>query len=317
MKNSDKTDKSNLFSFSNTKHIRKDTLTNVFLWLPTAISASFVIIIIFFITLRGIKPFLPTFYGDMAVDFWRFISGTTWYRPPNVYGIFFVVINTIYVVFLATLLAAPISVLTALFIGRMTNRTVGGVLQTGIELLAAIPSIVYGVFGLGMVNRFVMSIADVFGKQTAGGISTLSSVFVLGMMIIPTITMMSLSAINAVDREMENNSLALGASKIQTYFRITLKASASGIVSGIVLGVGRALGEATAVSMVAGNAGSGPTFDLFNTTRTMTSTILLGLKETTGLDYDIRFSVGVILIVLILVSNAVLAFFKKKAGKFI
>jgi phosphate transport system permease protein len=240
----------------------------------------------------------------------------TWYQPPNVYGIFFVIINTLYVVFLATLLAAPISVLTALFIGRMTNRTVGGVLQTGIELLAAIPSVVFGVFGLGMVNAFVMWLAETFGRQTAGGISTLSSVFVLGMMIMPTITMMSLSAINAVDREVENNSLALGASKIQTYFRITLRASASGIISGIVLGVGRALGEATAVSMVAGNAGSGPTFDLFDTTRTMTSTMLLGLKETTGLDYDIRFSVGVMLIVMILVSNMVLSYVKKKAGTY-
>src|SRR6056297_585777 len=109
MTNNHDSKKTNLFSFSDTKHIRRDSLTNVFLWLPTAISASFVIIIIVFITMRGVRPFVPRVYGNLTVDIWRFMSGMTWHQPPNVYGIFFVIINTLYVVFLATLLAAPIS----------------------------------------------------------------------------------------------------------------------------------------------------------------------------------------------------------------
>jgi len=106
--------------------------------------------------------------------------------------------------------------------------------------------------------------------------------------------------------------LALGTSEAQTNFRIVIPSAKGGSFSGIILGVGRALGEATAVSMVAGNAGSGPTFDLFDTTRTLTSTMLLGLKETTGLDYDIRFSVGIVLIIIIIVTNIILNRFKKR-----
>jgi phosphate transport system permease protein len=152
--------------------------------------------------------------------------------------------------------------------------------------------------------------------QTAGGISTLSTVLVLAIMIMPTRTLLSITAIKAVQKDVEQNSLALGATKMQTLFKITLVDAKSGIFAGIILGVGRALGEATAVSMVAGNAGTGPSFNIFNTTRTLTSTMLLGLKETTGLDYDIRFSVGVILIVLIIVTNLLLNFAKRKIGRF-
>lgn len=293
-----------------------DKATYVGLLIPTILSASFVILIIFFISERGVAPFLPSQYGDMSVDFIKFMTGKTWFVPPNVYGVFFIVINTLYVVFLAALLAVPVSILTALFIAKMTPKTVSGFFMIVIELLAAIPSIVFGVFGLGVITKVVKSIAAIFGMQTAGGISALSTIFVLAIMIMPTITLLSITAIKAVNKELENNSLALGASKMQTMFKVTLVSAKSGIFAGIILGIGRALGEATAVSMVAGNAGSGPSFDIFNTTRTLTSTMLLGLKETTGVDYDIRFSVGVILIILIIVTNLLLNVAKKKIGKF-
>lgn len=293
-----------------------DKFTRGGLLLPTLLSASFVVMIIIFISERGVAPFMTSKYGDLTVNFFTFISGTTWFVSPNVYGVFFIVINTLYVVFLAALIAVPVSVFTALFIAKLSPKPVSGFFQTVVELLAAIPSIVFGVFGLGVVTKVVKALASVFGYQTAGGISALSTILVLAIMIMPTITLLSVTAIKAVDKKMEENSLALGATRMQTLFKITLVSAKSGIFAGIILGIGRALGEATAVSMVAGNAGNGPSFNIFNTTRTLTSTMLLGLKESSGLNYDIRFSVGVVLIVLIIVTNLLLNVAKRKIGKF-
>ncbi|XFA98387.1 phosphate ABC transporter permease subunit PstC [Candidatus Izemoplasma sp. B36] len=308
-------------SLKNSINIKKknriiDKITRGGLLIPTILSASFVILIVFFVSMRGVSPFLNSQYGELSVDFIRFISGTTWYISPNIYGIFYIIINTLYVVILAALLAVPVSIFTALFIAKMTPRLISGFFKTVVELLAAVPSIVFGVFGLGVITGIVKNIAELFGTQTAGGISTLSTVIVLAIMIIPTITLLAVTAINAVEKDLEENSLALGATKMQTLFKVTLVKSKSGIFAGIILGIGRALGEATAVSMVAGNSGTGPNFNIFNTTRTLTSTMLLGLKETTGLDYDIRFSVGIVLIVLIILTNLILNFAKKKIGRF-
>ena len=230
-------------------------------------------------------------------------------------------INTVYVVFLAALLAVPVSIFTALFIAKMTPKPISGFFQTVIELLSAIPSIVFGVFGLGVITKVVQNIEkwkilSTFNFQSAGGISNLATILVLAIMIMPTITILSITAIKAVRKDLEQNSLALGATKMQTLFKVTLVDAKSGIFAAIILGIGRALGEATAVSMVAGNSGGGPNLGLFDTTRTLTSTMLLGLKETTGLDYDIRFSVGVILIVLIILTNLLLNLAKKKIGRF-
>ena len=125
---------------------------------------------------------------------------------------------------------------------------------------------------------------------------------------------MAITAIQAVDKDLENASLALGATKTQTNFKVVLTSAKSGIFAGAILGLGRAFGEATAVSMVAGNKLYGPTFNLFDITRTLTSTMLAGLKETSGLDYDIRFSVGIVLLVVIFVSNFILNKVKDKVG---
>jgi phosphate transport system permease protein len=293
-----------------------DDITKAVLFVPTLLSASIVLLIIIFVAQRGIAPFIPSEYEELAVDAILFLTGNTWFVSPNVYGVMFIVINTLIVVFGAMVLAIPVGVLSALFIVKMAPKIVGNLLSGAIELLAAVPSIVFGVFGLGIITKAVVGIASVFGTQTAGGISTMSTIIVLALMIFPTIAIMSITAIRAVDINLEKNSLALGASKMQTWLNITLSSAKSGIFAGIILGIGRAFGEATAVSMVAGNAGSGPTFDLFATTRTLTSTMLLGLKETTGLDYDIRFSVGLVLIVLILSFNLILTRIKKRIGRY-
>lgn len=293
-----------------------DRLTYAGLFIPALISASIVLFIVFFIAKQGVSPFLPSQYGALSVDIVSFFTGMIWYQTPNIYGIFFIVINTVYIVILASLIAIPIAVVSALFIVKIAPKQIGIVLSTAVELLSAIPSIVFGVFGLGVITGWITDIATFFGTQTAGGISTAATVLVLAMMIYPTICIMSITAIKSVDINLEKNSLALGASRMQTYFKITLSAAKSGIFAGIILGIGRAFGEATAVSMVAGNAGSGPTFDLFSTTRTLTSTMLLGLKETVGLDYDIRFSVGIVLIGIIILTNLILNYAKKQVGRY-
>jgi len=293
-----------------------DRLTYAGLFIPALISASIVLFIVFFIAKQGVSPFLPSQYGALSVDIVSFFTGMIWFQTPNVYGIFFIVINTVYIVILASLIAIPIAVVSALFIVKIAPKQIGLVLSTAVELLSAVPSIVFGVFGLGVITGWITDIATFFGTQTAGGISTAATVLVLAMMIFPTICIMSITAIKSVDINLEKNSLALGASRMQTYFKITLSAAKSGIFAGIILGIGRAFGEATAVSMVAGNAGSGPTFDLFSTTRTLTSTMLLGLKETVGLDYDIRFSVGIVLIGIIILTNLILNYAKKQVGRY-
>ncbi len=289
---------------------------NIFLGI-TIISSSIIVIIVLFIFLKGISPFIKDYQiqgQNYRVNLGNFLFGTTWFKNPNIYGAGFIIINTIYIVFLSLFIAVPIAVLTALFVSKIAPKSVGNIITYVIDILASIPSIIYGLFGVGVITKFVERISLLFNFQSAGGISTLSTVLVLSIMIIPTITMISLTSINAVRQDLINGSLALGASHTQTNFKVVLSSAKSGIFSGIILGVGRALGEATAVSMVAGNNGSGPIFNLFNTTRTLTSTMLLGLKETTGLDYDIRFSVGILLIIIILVSNILLNIVKRKIG---
>ena len=167
----------------------------------------------------------------------------------------------------------PVGVLTALFIAKIAPKKLSTILRTVIELLAAIPSIIYGLFGSGVILSLIYNLAKLFGVQSQGGHSVLATVIVLSIMILPTITALSEVAIRSVGKEIEYGSLALGATKTQTNFKVILTSAKSGIFSAAILGIGRALGEATAVSLVAGNARSGPTFNFFQTTATLTSTM--------------------------------------------
>jgi phosphate transport system permease protein len=196
------------------------------------------------------------------------------------------------------MISMPIGVLTALFIAKVAPKKIAEFLRTTVELLASIPSIVYGLFGSGVILVFVYNLSEAFGVQSKGGNSVLATVLVLALMTLPTITAISEVSIRSVGKDIELGSLS----------------AKSGIFASAILGIGRALGEATAVSLVAGNAKSGPTLGIFDITSTLTSTMLEGLKETTGIDYDIRFSVGIVLMVVILLTNLSLNFVKKKVG---
>lgn len=283
-------------------------------WLAGFISAIFIILIIVFIVRKGIGPFLPSYPGG-AYPIGKFLTGFQWRQDSAIYGVAFIVINTIISALGALLISFPISVLTALFITKIAPRSLSRIMTTIVELLAAIPSVVYGVFAAGVIVRWVDSLAAMAGFSTYGGNSLLAVSILLAIMVFPTMTSLAIVAINAVPRELVEGSLALGATTTQTNFRVVLTSAKSGIFAGLILGLGRAFGEATAVSMVAGNSMIGPTFNPFNITRTLTSTMLAGLKETQGLDYDIRFSVGIMLMAVILVTNLGIHFVKDRIGR--
>jgi phosphate transport system permease protein len=318
-------------SLKKTSYIQtRKTLDRVFQYLfmgAALLSASFIIMIIVVIASRGVSPFLFSYEGYNSitgvqtlrpVNFFSFITGRQWLLGPlggsSLYGIGFAVINTLIAVFFSLFLTVPVSVITALFIAKIAPPKMSMVIRTVVEMLASIPSIIYGVIGLGVITKFVSWIGNLVGTQTAAGLSLLSTILVLFMMTLPTMTAIAETSIRAVKKEIIEGSLALAASPMQTYFKVVLTSAKSGIFAGVILGIGRALGEATAVSMVSGNSFSGVTVNLLQTTSTLTSRMLLGLKETTGLDYDVRFSVGLVLMVVILVTNTVLRKVMKAYG---
>ena len=291
-----------------------DALFKLIFRLAGLISAIFIILIFLFILEKGIRVFLPGYeYGQQ--NFFEFLTRLQWRQDIGSYGVGFIIINTLVTSLGAILISFPLSVLSALFIVKIAPKKISEVMATVVELLAAIPSVVYGVFASGIIVQMVQTLADTLGVRSWGGNSMLAVILLLAIMIYPTITMLSIAAIRAVPKELEHGSLALGASPTQTNFKVVLTSAKSGIFAGLILGLGRAFGEATAVSMVAGNKMFGPTTNLFDITRTLTSTMLAGLKETTGLDYDIRFSVGIVLMVIILVTNYVINRVKARIGQ--
>ena len=277
--------------------------------LAAFLASMMVIVIFYFIFQKGIS----VFFGENSISLLKFLTGTVWRSDTGEYGVFFIFINTLATGFFAALLSFPISVLTALFITKMAPKALSKILRIIIELLSAIPSIIYGLFASGVIVLFVDWIAaTIFGISTFGGRSMLSVIILLALMIMPTITIMSINAIEAVDKNLTEASLALGATPTQTHFKVVLRAARSGIFAGLILGLSRAFGEATAVSLVAGNKMYGPTINPFDITRTLTSTMMLGMNETVGLDYDIRFSVGIVLLLTVFISNFAINIMKKR-----
>lgn len=297
---------------------RKVTIDSIFKYFFMTICvlcAAIIILIVAFIIIKGTQPFFKEYLikdKTYRLSFKEFLFGKKWNFAPNHYGAGFIIINTIYITILALIVAVPTSVLSALFIVRIAPKQIGKILQIVIELLASVPSIVYGLFGQAYLTKIVMQISDVFGIQTLGGQAVITTSLVLGIMIFPTIAMVSINSIRAVKNDLVLGSLALGASKTQTNFKVVLSAAKNGIFSGIILGIGRALGEATAVSKVCGNAQVGPSFSLFDTTSTITTTILSGFSESSGLAYDVKFSLGVVLIIIIMGTNLILNYIKRK-----
>lgn len=293
------------------KLIADNVIHAIFLTLTILCSLS-IVLIVGIIVVKGTRPFIVPYGDGVRANLISFLFSLNYVQ--GVYGALGITINTIVIVFFAALIALPISVLTALFVVRIAPKHLGNAIQIVVELLASVPSIIFGLFGMGVINPLVRDLAFLFGYQTAGGVSTLSVIFVLVIMILPTITTLSISSMRAVKVEQIHASLALGATMTQTNFKVVVFGAKSGIIAALILGVGRALGEATAVSMVCGGA-STVSLGIFSPTSTITSTMLQGIHESAGLNYDIRFSLGMILIAIILVSNALLNLLKKRISR--
>ncbi len=301
------------------KKNRNDAIVRNIFFGFALLSAALVVILIAFTVFKGLEPFITDNDGEGRVELFGFLTRMKWLDGgigSTLYGIGFAIINTIIVVFMALLIAVPIAVFTALVIAKVAPKSVSIVLRNIVELLASIPSVIYGLFGSAIVTGWIASAGGFFGINTAGGLSLIATAIVLAMMITPTITILSEASIRAVDKALEQGSLALGATTTQTQMRVILPAAKSGIFAAITIGVGRALGEATAVSMVSGNSFGGITWPWmpFDTTSTLTSRMLMGIKETTGLDFDIRFSIGLVLMAIIIITNVILKKLMKRFG---
>lgn len=235
----------------------------------------------------------------------EFLFGTTW-RPANdIYGIFPMIIGSIYVTAGAIVVGVPTGLLCAIFLSRFANGKVAAVLKPGVELLAGIPSVVYGFFGLVLIVPFIRT------NMPGNGLSLLAAAVLLGIMILPTIITVAQSGLDAVPKKYYEGALALGADHERTVFRVIVPAATSGIMAGVVLGVGRAIGETMAVIMVAGNQPLIPE-SLFNGVRTMTANIVLEMGYAADLHRGALVATGVVLFVFILLITMLFNVIKKR-----
>lgn len=220
------------------------------------------------------------------------------------YGILPFVLTSIYGTAGAIVIGVPIGFLTAVFLAKLASRRVKTLVEGAVNLLAGIPSVVYGLVGMMVL---VPSIRRVFG--VADGASLLAAILVLAVMILPSIVKVSVTALEAVPREYEDASLALGATSVETYFRVSVPAAKSGIATAVVLGIGRAIGEAMAVMMVSGNVANMP--GILQSVRFLTTAVASEMSYSSGLQQQALFSVALVLFLFIMLLNAVLNFFLK------
>lgn len=251
------------------------------------------------------------------IGFLKFLTGTTW-RPGNdIYGIFPMIMGSIYVTAGAVIVGVPIGILTSVFMAKYCPKQIYPVLKSATELLAGIPSVVYGFFGLvvmvPMVRDWGRALAKAGVIHKAGdGNSILTASLLLGMMILPTIIGVTESAIRAVPPQYYEGSLALGATKERSIFKVVLPAAKSGVIAGVVLGIGRAIGETMAVIMIAGNQ---PRLanSIFAGARTMTANIVIEMGYASGLHRQALIATAVVLFVFILIINFSVAFIKRRS----
>ena len=236
----------------------------------------------------------------------KFLFGAEWASTaaePK-YGILPFILTSVYGTAGAILLGVPIGFLTAVYLAKMAPKSVKEIMGQAVSMLAGIPSVVYGLVGMMVL---VPGIRKLFGVPD--GASLLAAIIVLAIMILPSIIKMSVTALEAVPKEYEDASLALGATPEETWFRVSVPAAKSGIAAAVVLGVGRAIGEAMAVMMVAGNAANMPS--LFQSVRFLTTAVASEMSYSSGLQRQALFSIALVLFLFIMLINAVLNFFLK------
>ncbi|MGI6173942.1 MAG: phosphate ABC transporter permease subunit PstC [Christensenellales bacterium] len=265
-------------------------------------------LILWFILMKGVPAL-------REIGIWEFISGDLWMPSAELFGILPMIVSSILVTMGAVIVGAPISILAALFLTQLAPKKLADAAQVVIELLAAIPSVVYGFFGLTLI---VPTIDRWSGGY--GGNSLLAGIIILAMMILPTIISVSSTSLKAVPEEYKDASLALGESITGTSYRVMLPAAKTGVFTAIVLGVGRAVGETMAVILVMGNTPRMPDFlnkgltAFFQPTRTLTGNIAIEMGYATGLHEGALFATATVLLVFIVIINLTLWWIQKKAG---
>ena len=264
------------------------------------ITVGFVLLISVYLIISGIPAI-------KKIGIIPFLFGKTWASTaaePQ-FGILPFILTSVYGTAGAIVIGVPVGFMTAVYIAKIAPPKLKSVMQSAVSLLASIPSVVYGLVGMLIL---VPGIRKIF--SVPDGASLLAAIIVLAIMILPSIIKVAVTSLEAVPKEYEDASLALGATPIETYFRVSVPAAKSGIAAAVVLGVGRAIGEAMAVAMVSGNAARMPS--LFESVCSLTTAVSKEMSYSSGLQRQALFSIALVLFVFIMLINAVLNFFLKR-----
>lgn len=261
------------------------------------------LLIIGFVFYKGSHPFVASGYSFM-----NFIFGTEWFPSEDKFGIFPMIVASTFATIGALIIGVPVGLFTAIFLAEIASKKVAKIISPAIQLLAGIPSVLYGVFGLAIIVPFLQNALGLVKGQ-----SLLAVILVLAIMMLPTIVTVAETAIRAVPNTFREGSLALGVSQIGTIFKVVVPAAKSGIMAAIVLGLGRAIGETMAVILVAGNSLIVPT-SLTDSVRPLTTNIALEMGYAAGTHQEMLFATGIVLFSFILLLNFVLAKISAKGG---
>ena len=281
------------------KQTMEDVVHGVFLFLGL-ITVGCVLLITVYLIVSGLPAISKIGLG-------KFLFGSEWASTAAEakFGILPFILTSVYGTCGAILIGVPVGFLTAVFLSKMAPKKLRTVMESAVSLLAGLPSVVYGLVGMLVL---VPGIRKLF--HVPDGASLLAAIIVLAIMILPSIIKVSVNALDAVPKEYEDASLALGATPVETWFRVSAPAAKSGIAAAVVLGVGRAIGEAMAVMMVSGNAPNMPS--LFESVRFLTTAVASEMSYASGLQRQALFSIALVLYVFIMLINAALNFFLKR-----
>jgi phosphate transport system permease protein len=286
----------------NPKQLAEKALQIVFLLLGL-VAVGCVLLISVFLVISGIPAI-------KEIGLVEFLFSTKWASTsadPS-FGILPFILTSVYGTAGAILLGVPVGFFTAVYLAKCAPHTVRRIVEPAVSLLAGIPSVVYGLVGMLVLVPAIRSIFNV-----PDGASLFAAIIVLAIMILPSIIKVSITALEAVPREYEDASLALGATPVETYFRVSVPAAKSGIAAAVVLGVGRAIGEAMAVMMVSGNVANMPS--LFQSVRFLTTAVASEMSYSSGLQRQALFSIALVLFLFIMLINAALNLLLKRGGK--
>ena len=286
-------------NMKNKKQLFENIVHGIFLILGL-ITVGFVLLITVYLVVSGIPAI-------QKIGLFDFLFGQEWASTAEnpKYGILPFILTSIYGTAGAIILGVPIGFLSAVYLAKLAPKKIKTVIESAISLLAGIPSVVYGLVGMMIL---VPGIRQVFNVKD--GASLLAAIIVLAIMILPSVIKVSITSLEAVPKEYEDASLALGATPTETYFKVSVKAAKSGIAAAVVLGVGRAIGEAMAVMMVSGNVPNMP--ELFQSVRFLTTAVASEMSYSSGLQKEALFSIALVLFLFIMLINATLNFFLKR-----